>query len=121
MLTKCGAEEYSWASLGLQADQTSQSPKGNQTWTLFGRTNAEAPKYFGHLMRRAKLVKDSESGEDWEQGEKGAAEDEIAGWHHRLKRHEFEHTPVDSEGQGGLACCSPRGHRVRHDKVTEQQ
>ena len=34
-------------------------------------------------------------------------EDEIVGWHHRLNVHEFEQTPGDSEGQGGLACCSP--------------
>ena len=27
----------------------------------------------------------------------------------------------DSEGQGGLACCSPWGRRVRHDWATEQQ
>ena len=27
----------------------------------------------------------------------------------------------DGEGQGSLGCCSPRGHRVRHDLVTEQQ
>ena len=27
-------------------------------------------------------------------------------WHHRLSRLEFEQTPVDSEGQGSLACCS---------------
>ena len=27
----------------------------------------------------------------------------------------------DSEGQGGLACCSSWGHRVGHDWVTEQQ
>ena len=26
-------------------------------------------------------------------------------WHHRLNRHEFEQTPGDTEGQGGLACC----------------
>ena len=26
----------------------------------------------------------------------------------------------DSEGQGSLACCSPWGHRVRHDWATEQ-
>ena len=26
-------------------------------------------------------------------------------WHHQLNRHEFEQTPGDSEGQGGLACC----------------
>ena len=33
-------------------------------------------------------------------------EDEMVGWHHRLKRHEFEQTQGDSEGQGSLACCS---------------
>ena len=27
----------------------------------------------------------------------------------------------DSEGQGGLACCSPWGRRVRHYWVTERQ
>ena len=28
-------------------------PKGNQSWTFFGRTDAEAElQYFGHLMRR---------------------------------------------------------------------
>ena len=28
---------------------------------------------------------------------------------------------IDSEGQRSLVCCSPRGHRVRHDLETEQQ
>jgi len=42
-------------------------------------------------------------------------EDERLGRHHQLYGHEFEQTPGDSEGQGSLACCSPRGHRVRHD------
>ena len=37
------------------------------------------------------------------------AEDEMAGWHHRLKGHESEQAPGDSEGQGGLAVCSSRG------------
>ena len=32
-------------------------------------------------------------------------EDEMVGWHHRLKGREFEQTPGDSEGQGSLACC----------------
>ena len=44
--------------------------------------------------------------------EKGAAEDEIVGWHHQcdgINRHEFEQTLGDSEGQVSLACCSPRG------------
>ena len=35
----------------------------------------------------------------------------MVGWHHQLRRHEFEHTQGDSEGQGSLACCSPLGHK----------
>ena len=31
-------------------------------------------------------------------------EDEMAGWHHRLDGCEFEGTPGDGDGQGGLAC-----------------
>ena len=30
-------------------------------------------------------------------------------WYHQLKGHESEQTPGDSEGQGGLACCSSWG------------
>ena len=37
-------------------------------------------------------------------------EDEMVGWHHCLNKHEFEQAPGDSEGQGSLACCGPRGH-----------
>ena len=45
----------------------------------------------------------SDAGKDWGPEEKGATEDEIVGWHHRLEGHEFEETPGDSEGWGGLA------------------
>ena len=45
------------------------------------------------------------------QEDKGATEDEMVGWHHRLSGHEFEQTLGDSEGQGSLACCSPWGHK----------
>ena len=38
-------------------------------------------------------------------------EDETVGWHHRLDGLEFECAPGVSEGQGGLACCSPRDHK----------
>ena len=37
--------------------------------------------------------------------------DEMVGWQHRLNGHEFGQTLGDSEGQGSLACCSPRGHK----------
>ena len=32
----------------------------------------------------------------------GVTENEIVGWHHHLNEHDFEQTPGDSEGQGGL-------------------
>ena len=52
----------------------------------------------------------------------GMTEDEMAGWHHPLNRHEFEQTPGDSEGQGNLVCYSPWGpQRIGHNLVTEQQ
>ena len=38
-------------------------------------------------------------------------EDAMVGWHHRLNGHKSEQIPGDGEGQGRLACCSPRGHR----------
>ena len=39
-------------------------------------------------------------------------EDEMVGWHHRLDGQEFEQALGVGDGQGGLACCSPRGHKV---------
>ena len=36
-------------------------------------------------------------------------EDERVGRHHQLDGHEFEQTPGVGDGQGSLACCSPRG------------
>ena len=49
------------------------------------------------------------------QEEKVTTEDEMVGWHHPLDGHEFEQAPGVGDGQGSLACCSPRGRRVRHD------
>ena len=36
-------------------------------------------------------------------------EDEMVGWHHRLDGNEFEQAPGVGDGQGVLACYSPRG------------
>ena len=33
----------------------------------------------------------------------------MVGWHHQLNRYQFEQTLEDSDGQGSLECCSPRG------------
>ena len=40
MVLNCGIGQDSWESLGLQGDPPSH-PKGNQSWILIGRTNAE--------------------------------------------------------------------------------
>ena len=47
-------------------------------------------QYFGHLMQRVdSLEKTLRLGGIWGQEEKGTTEDEIAGWHHGLDKHEF--------------------------------
>ena len=38
-------------------------------------------------------------------------EDEMVGWHHRVHGHEFEQSPGDRGGQGGLARCSLWGRK----------
>ena len=37
--------------------------------------------------------------------------DEMIGYYHQLNRHELEQALGDGEGQGSMACCSPRGHK----------
>ena len=76
-------------------------------------------QFFGHLMQSWLIGKYSDAGKDWGQEEKVVTKDEMVGWHHWPDRHEFEHTPRDSEGPGSLVCCRSQG--VRHDLATEQQ
>ena len=35
----------------------------------------------------------------------------MVGWHHRCNEHEFEQAPGVGDGQGGLTCGCPRGHK----------
>ena len=87
------------------------NPKGNQSWILIGRTDAEAPILWPPDAKSRLIGKDTNAGKDWGQEEKRVAEDEMVGWHHRLNGNKFEQTLGDSEGQGGLVCCSPWGHK----------
>ena len=57
------------------------------------------------------IGKDPDAGKDWGQEEKGMTEDEMVGWHHRLKGHGFEWTPGVCDGQGDLACCGSWGRK----------
>ena len=45
-------------------------------------------------------------------------EDKMVGWHHQRNGHEFEQAPGESDGQGGVACCSPWG--LRESDTTKQ-
>ena len=84
-------------------------PKGDQSWVLIGRTDAKAetPKLWPPHVKSWLIGKDSDAGRDWGQEEKGATEDEMAGWHYR----EFGWIPGVGNGQGGLACCNSWGHK----------
>ena len=64
------------------------------------------------------IGKDPDAGKDWGQKETQAAEAKMVGWHHWLSGHEFEQILGNNEGQGGLVCCSPWGHKA--SDTTEQ-
>ena len=58
------------------------------------------------------------AGRDWGQEEKGTTEDEMAGWHHLLDRHEFGWTLGVGDGQGGMVRCNSWGRK--ESDTTEQ-
>ena len=96
-------------------------PKGNQSWIFVARTDAEAetPILWPADAKNWLFGKDPDAGKVWRQEEKGTTEAEMFGWHHRLDGHEFEYAPGAGDGCGSFVCCSPWGHKVGHDWVTE--
>ena len=111
-----------WSAAGAHRRHSSPSfreiqpvhPKGSQSWIFIGRTvaEAEAPILWPPDAKNWLIWKDPDAGKDWGQEEKGTTEDEMVGWHHRLDGYEFEQTLGVGDGQGGLACCSPWGHKA---------
>ena len=87
--------------------------KGNQPWIFTGSTDAEAeaPVFWSSDANRQLIGKVPDAGKDWGQKEKKASEDEMAGWYRWWNEHELGQTPGDGEGQGGLECRSPWGHK----------
>ena len=63
-------------------------------------------QHFGHLMQRGDSLEKTLMKTEGRR-RRGEQEDKMVGWDHRLKGHEFEQTPGNSEGQGSLECCSP--------------
>ena len=97
--------ERTWESLDCKEIKPVH-PKGNQPWIFIERTDAEAPVLWPPDVKIRLIGKDPDAARDWGQ-EEVATEDEMVGWHHRLRRREFEQTPGDSKGPGSLVCCSP--------------
>ena len=87
--------------------------QGNQPWILIGRTDArvETPIFWLSDANSWLIRKVLDAGKDWEQKKKRASEDEMAGWHHPCNGNKLGQTSGDGEGQRGLVCYSPRGHK----------
>ena len=71
--------------------------KGNQSWILTGRTEAEAeaPIVWPPGTKSWLIGKDPDAGKDWRQEEKGMT----------------EQAPGVGDGQESLVCCSPWGRK----------
>ena len=74
------------------------NPKGNQSWTFIGRTDAETPILWPPDEKSWLIGKDPDAGKDWRQEEKEMSEDGMVGWHHQLDGHEFEQAPGVGDG-----------------------
>ena len=92
-------------------------PKGNQSWTFIGRTDAEAeaPSLWPPDAKNWLTGKDPDAWKDWGQEVQGMTVDEMLGWCHQLLHwlsgHKFEQTPEVCEGQGSLTCWSSWGRK----------
>ena len=79
---------------------------------------ADAPVLWPPDAKSQFIRKDPDAGKDWRQEEKGTTADKMVGWHHWLNAREVEQALEDGEGQGSLACCSPRG--CKESDITKQ-
>ena len=68
-------------------------------------------QYFGHLMQRTDSLEKTLMQGKIERKRRGQQRDEMVRWHHLLDGHGFGWTPGVGDGQGGLVCCSPWGHK----------
>ena len=102
--------EKTWASLGLQGDQTSQSERKlvlnihwkDWCWSWSSNTLAIWCEELTHWKRPwcwERLRAEEEGDREWD------------GWMASLTQWTWAWaTPRDGEGQGNRACCSPWGH-----------
>ena len=95
--------------------------KGNQSWILIGRVEAEAeaPVLWPPIEKPGHWERSW--WKDWGQEEKGMTEVERVEWHHWLNGHEFEQFWEMVKGRGAHMLQSMELKRVEHNLVTEQQ
>ena len=95
--------------------------EGDQPWDFFGRNDAKAetPGLWPPHAKSWLIGEDCDAGRDWGQEEKGTPEDEMAGWHHWVDRHESEELRklVMNREPGMLQFMGSQ--RVGHDWATE--
>ena len=120
MLSNCGAGEDSWVSLDSKEIKAVNS-KGNQSWILIGRTDAEAEAPVLWPLDEVRLVigKAPDAGKDWGQEEKGGRDGWVASstqwtWAWANSRKQWR------AGKPG-ALQSMGSQRVRHHWATERQ
>ena len=98
------------------------TPKGNQPWIFIGRTDAEAeaPILWPPDEKTWLTGKDPDAGERLRAGREG----DDRGWRWLDGITDSKEVSLSKllgdSGQGSLACCSPWGHKVWHDSVTDQ-
>ena len=102
---------------GSRRSNQSNLEEINPEYSLEGLMLKLQLQYFVHLMRRTdSLEKTLMLGKTEGRKKRGrTTEDEMVGWPHQLDGHEFEQALGVGDGQGSLMCCSPWGHRVRHN------
>ena len=84
----------------------------NLEYSLEGLMLTKVPVFWSSDANRWLFGEVPDVGKDRGQEEKKESEDEMAAWHPRCKEHELGQTLGDGEGQRGLACCNPWGHKV---------
>ena len=99
-----------WWGMGCQWNQPILR-EINLEYLLEGLRLKLKRQYFGHLMQTDNPLENSDAGKDWGQKEKRSSKDEMAGRHHLCNGYELGRTLGDGEGQRGLVCCSPWGHK----------
>ena len=114
----CGAGEDSRVPWTARRSNQSILKEISPKYSLEGLKLKLKLQYFGHLMEELAHVRRPWCWERLKQEEKGMTQDEMVGWHHQLNGHKFEWSLEVGDVQGGLACCSPWGHK---DSDTTEQ